>query len=419
MTTPIDEVSSITASPTMEFRRKINNPSSPYYLSNSDIPGINICGVTLRGESNYREWATATKNAFRAKRKLVFLDGSISRPTTNNDDLDDWYSVNSMLVGWLMSSIDPAVRSNVAYMDSVHDLWDDLKVRFDVADPMRMHELKDAIRSCKQAGKSVTIYFGRLKSLWDDYSNYRPLPQCKCGGCSCKLDKEFLKSVEIEKTHEFLMGLDNDVYATLRSNVLSMTSLPPLNKVYQLVVQEERHRYVTRAQENSNDAVAFAIRPSRSFTTDREKLFCTHCKKDNHDIKHCFKLSGNYPEWWFTNKGGRGRGYSLGTGRGRGGPTSVTAHAVQVNEAPTCSSAPIDRASLPMLYDAQWSDFLKMLQNGKNSFSTEKLTGNKIFIEWILDTRASFHMTSSRSILSNLSPIPPIPVTLPNGEITM
>ncbi|CAH9063368.1 unnamed protein product [Cuscuta epithymum] len=359
----------------MEFRRKINDPSSPYYLSNSDIPGINICGVTLRGESNYREWATATKNAFRAKRKLVFLDGSISRPTTNNDDLDDWYSVNSMLVGWLMSSIDPAVRSNVAYMDSVHDLWDDLKVRFDVADPMRMHELKDAIRSCKQAGKSVTIYFGRLKSLWDDYSNYRLLPQCKCGGCSCNLDKEFLKSVEIEKTHEFLMGLDSNVYATLRSNVLSMTSLPPLNKVYQLVVQEERHRNVTRTPENSDNAVAFAIRPSRSFTTDKEKLFYTHCKKDNHDFKHCFKLSGNYPEWWFANKGGRGRGSSPGTGRGRGGPTTVTAHAVQVNESPTCSSAPIERASLPMLSDAQWSDFLKMLQNGKNSFSTEKLTG--------------------------------------------
>lgn len=48
-------------------RRKISDPTSPYYLTTSDTPGLNICGVTLKGESHYREWATALKNAFRAK----------------------------------------------------------------------------------------------------------------------------------------------------------------------------------------------------------------------------------------------------------------------------------------------------------------------------------------------------------------
>ncbi|CAH9113204.1 unnamed protein product [Cuscuta europaea] len=103
-------------------RRKINDPSSPYYLSSSDFPGLHICAVVLKGESNYRKWATAMKNAFRAKRKLGFLDVTIKRPTNNERDLEDWHTVNSMAVGWIMTSADPAIRSNLAYMDIVCDL---------------------------------------------------------------------------------------------------------------------------------------------------------------------------------------------------------------------------------------------------------------------------------------------------------
>ncbi|CAH9098658.1 unnamed protein product [Cuscuta europaea] len=379
MTTPTDEVSTTTHTSIMDFRRKINDPSSPYYLHNSDFPGLNICGVALRGESNYREWATAMKNAFRAKRKLGFLDGSISQPTPHAHDLEDWFTVHSMLVGWLMSSIDPPLRSNVAFMDNARDLWDDLKIRFDVADAMRMHELKEAIRTCRQAGQSVTIYFGRLKTLWDDYAAYRILPQCKCGKCSCNLDKEFLESVELEKSHEFLMGLDGEIYGVLRSNILSMTTLPALNKIYQMVVQEERHRNVTRTQDTRMDAVAFAMRPSSSISVikdgDKEKVFCHFCKKNGHDIKHCFKISGNYPDWWYGNKGGCGRGNTPGQGRGRGGPPSLGVHAVKVEDIPGVSTPNINRASMPMLSDTQWNNFLSMLNDSKRSCKTEKLTG--------------------------------------------
>ncbi|CAH9148151.1 unnamed protein product [Cuscuta epithymum] len=96
-------------------RRKINDPSSPYFLSSSDHPGMVICAVVLRGENNYREWATTMKNAFRAKRKMGFLDGSIVRPQNLPRDLEDWLTVNSMTVGLLMTSVDPALRTNLAY----------------------------------------------------------------------------------------------------------------------------------------------------------------------------------------------------------------------------------------------------------------------------------------------------------------
>ncbi|CAH9084072.1 unnamed protein product [Cuscuta europaea] len=52
-------------------RRRINDPSSPYYMTGSNFPGLNICGMMLRGENNYHEWAVATKNGFRALANAV------------------------------------------------------------------------------------------------------------------------------------------------------------------------------------------------------------------------------------------------------------------------------------------------------------------------------------------------------------
>ncbi|CAH9094830.1 unnamed protein product [Cuscuta europaea] len=103
-------------------RRKVNDPGSPYFLHSFDIPGLNICGITLRGKENYREWSIVMRNAFRAKWKLGFLDGSITI-SEDKSGIEDWYTVNSMAVGWLMTSIEPTLRHTIAYMDSVHELW--------------------------------------------------------------------------------------------------------------------------------------------------------------------------------------------------------------------------------------------------------------------------------------------------------
>ncbi|CAH9073910.1 unnamed protein product [Cuscuta europaea] len=118
-------------------RRKINDPTSPYYLSNSDYPGQNICGIVLKGESNYREWATSMKNAFCAKRKLAFLDGTLKRPENDEKDLEDWLTVHSMVVGWIMKTVDQQpLQTNLVYMESACDLWNDLEQRFAVGDAM-------------------------------------------------------------------------------------------------------------------------------------------------------------------------------------------------------------------------------------------------------------------------------------------
>ncbi|CAM8913933.1 unnamed protein product [Rhodiola kirilowii] len=110
---------------------------SPFYLHPSHHPGLPICPVILKGDNyqewstamrnalqakrkmrfldNYQEWSTAMRNALQAKRKMGFLDGRITQPADDSSLIDDWWSVNSMLIGWITQSMDPAVRSSISY----------------------------------------------------------------------------------------------------------------------------------------------------------------------------------------------------------------------------------------------------------------------------------------------------------------
>ncbi|KAK4417314.1 hypothetical protein Salat_2557000 [Sesamum alatum] len=191
--------------------------ASPYTLHPSDNPGMIISPVQLRGE-NYDEWARSMRNALRAKKKLGFIDGTVTRPSDDSSEIEDWWMVNSMLVAWVFNTIEPSLRSTITYMENVKDLWEDLRQRFSIGNRPRVQQLKADIANCKQAGQAVVSYYGRLKMMWDELVSYEPIPVCQCSGCKCNITAELMKKQENERIHQFLMGLDDAVFGTVRSN---------------------------------------------------------------------------------------------------------------------------------------------------------------------------------------------------------
>ena len=67
------------------------------------------------------------------------------------------------------------------------------------------------------------------------------------------------KKQEEERVHQFLMGLYEDGYETVRSNILSIEPLPNLNRVYAMIVQQERVRTMTRTKEERGSPMSFAV----------------------------------------------------------------------------------------------------------------------------------------------------------------
>ncbi|KAK9178381.1 hypothetical protein WN943_027571 [Citrus x changshan-huyou] len=235
--------------------RNLIDSSSPYYLHPFDHTGMIISPMKLNGE-NYEEWSRSMRNAFRARRKQSFLNGKIEKPAEDAPEIEDWWS----------------------------ELWDELKLRFSIGNGLRVLQLRSDLVKCRQDGQTVGAYFGRLKILWDELSNYVQPPVCSCGNCTCNLSTQWEKQREEERVHQFLMGLNDTIYGTVRSNIIAQDPLPSQSRAYALVVQEKD------------------IKPLQGHVM---------CVSKPHEISSCFKIIG-YPEWWTAN---RGKGNSGGRGQ--------------------------------------------------------------------------------------------------------
>ena len=95
-----------------------------------------------------------------------------------------------------------------------------------------------------------------------------------------------------------------------------MDPLASLDKIFNMVRQEENHKSVMGARDHRYEtAVAFPItHPVRANGEQQpgERPACGHCGKTGHDKSTCYELIG-YPPGWNT------RGERGSRGRGRGG----------------------------------------------------------------------------------------------------
>jgi len=91
----------------------IMDNKSQYFLHPSDSPGAVITSIKFNGK-NYDLWEKAVRTALRAKNKLGFIDESITKPTSDFDELSAWEIVNSMITSWILNVIDPKLHTSVA-----------------------------------------------------------------------------------------------------------------------------------------------------------------------------------------------------------------------------------------------------------------------------------------------------------------
>jgi len=95
-----------------------------------------------------------------------------------------------MIVSWILNTIEPSLRSTIAYVETAHNLWEDIKERFSVVNGPRIQQLRSDLSRCKQEGMMVATYFGKLKVLWDELANSDKIPSCTCDGCKCGIHLE-------------------------------------------------------------------------------------------------------------------------------------------------------------------------------------------------------------------------------------
>ncbi|XP_070015350.1 uncharacterized protein [Nicotiana sylvestris] len=203
--------------PAATFASGVIDSTHPYYLHPSDYPGMNLVSSAFDGKG-YGGWRRAIIIALSAKNKLGFIDGTLIIPKTDSAVQQAWGRCNDMVLSWLLNSLSKEIAESVLYPQSAKDLWSDLEDRFGQANGAKLFQLQKELSSVVQGNSSVSTYFTKIKSLWDELDALNTFSACVCE-CECGAKVKSLKAHQDERLLQFLMGL-NDIFIGVRSNIL-------------------------------------------------------------------------------------------------------------------------------------------------------------------------------------------------------
>ncbi|KAK3023953.1 hypothetical protein RJ639_044716 [Escallonia herrerae] len=323
---------------------------SPFYLHPSDHPGLIFVTQPLseNGE-NYFTWRRNMLTALQSKNKAGFVDGLIAKPDVHSRDFQSWIQCNAVVKSWIVNSLSRELQTSAAHADTASEIWCDFDERFTQGIALRVYDLKRSIALLQQEKSAISTYYGKLKGVWNELHNLRPIPVCTCGA-----GKKMQEMREEEKVFDFLMGLD-DTYKTVRSQILSIDPLPGLGRAYAVAAQEEKQQVVAAAHVPTIEATTLLakaphMRHGGDQKIDRRGensgerrhggLHCTQCNRSNHSRENCYEIIG-YPPGWRRPKP---RGGNQPWLRASGGTTSSAAIA-QPFAATADASAPFPNHS--------------------------------------------------------------------------
>ncbi|KAF8380696.1 hypothetical protein HHK36_028186 [Tetracentron sinense] len=238
----------------------LDSSSSPFFLHNGDSLGAVLVSQPLIGK-NYNTWSRSMSMALRAKNKLKFVDGTLTKPT-NPDGAEAWNHCNNMILSWILNSLSNETTKSVIYINTCLKMWTDLKERFSKRNGPRVFQLQKSISALVQENLSVSDYFTRLKSLWDELNKSNPLDR----STSSNQQGVFLIVQEESQKEVFIGSLTHNTTA------LMSKSMP---------TQQNR-----------------SMKPYKR----KEKPVCTNCGITGHTIDKCYKLHGYPPGYKFTKR---------------------------------------------------------------------------------------------------------------------
>lgn len=153
----------------------------PLYLQVCDTPGSTLVSIQLTGSENYSMWSRSMKIGLLGKGKLKFVDGRYPKSLFPTPLHDLWENCNAIVLSWIIIFIiSRELLSGIVYASSAHQVWNDLKERFDKLMDLEFFFLHKEIARFTQGVSSVAHYFFKLKEPWTEFDSLMSCPSCAC-----------------------------------------------------------------------------------------------------------------------------------------------------------------------------------------------------------------------------------------------
>ncbi|BFG34009.1 hypothetical protein CerSpe_202830 [Prunus speciosa] len=172
------------------------------------------------------------------------------------------------------------------------------------ADRSLVYDLSRKAMQMRQIGGSLVAHYAYLSALWQELDYRKPITFTQA-------DVILARQHEIAKecVYMFLDRLD-DIYDSIRSEILRTVSFPNLEYDFATVHREEQRRH-TLLSSGSNASMAMTAVTTRSSALTQNRTppkpsfvtcpytddGCTYCHSSKPVVEQCFKKNG-YPDWW-------------------------------------------------------------------------------------------------------------------------
>uniref|UniRef100_A0A2N9GKR9 Integrase catalytic domain-containing protein n=1 Tax=Fagus sylvatica TaxID=28930 RepID=A0A2N9GKR9_FAGSY len=416
-------------------------PSSPYYLHPSDNSSLILVPEPLTGD-NFHSWFRSMNMALTIKNKLGFVDGSIREPEVDpRSSLHaHWNRCNTVVITWILNCVSKQIHASVLYKPTAYIIWKELQEKFSQSNGPQIFQLEKDIGSLTQNQNPVSDYYTQLQELWEELLNYSPNPVCNCSpSCSCGAMTKTLEKYEQRCVMQFLMGL-NESFAAVRGQILLMDPMPPINKVFSLIRQKERHRSIGSLHASLStpfvESTALMCKSkgmkvvgSKQFSQKKERPQCTHCGLLGHTVDKCYKLHGFPPGYKTRGKHSAANQTSLSH---LAQPTAAVTDEFSTSQLSQVQAYSHHQASVNTTSSHLPSSSMTGIPFCPSTCSSSNFTPNlshSVFSShttphshikhdsWILDTGATDHMVCSISCLSTVTSTIQAIVELPNGNM--
>ncbi|RVW44655.1 Copia protein [Vitis vinifera] len=271
-------------------------------------------------------------------------------PETTEPGFRKWKIENSMIMSWLINSINNDISENFLLFGTAKDIWDAAKETYSSSEnTSELFQVESALHDFRQGEQSVTQYYNTLTRYWQQLDLFET-HSWKCSDDAAT----YRQIVEQKRLFKFFLGLNREL-DDVRGRIKGIKPLPSLRELFQ---------------------------SSGGDHQKRDRPWCDYCKKPGHYKEACWKLHGKPADWKPKPR------------FNRDGRAHVAANSESTS---VLEPSPFNKEQMEMLQ--------KLLsQVGSGSTTGIAFTANRGGMKpWIVDTGASDHMTGDAAILQNYS----------------
>ncbi|KAL4558053.1 hypothetical protein LXL04_036249 [Taraxacum kok-saghyz] len=356
------------------------NLDDPLIVHSNDLSCVSIVNFKLQGTINYKAWSSATELGLRARNKLGFVTGTIPRPTEDELKMSQWDRADVVVLSWILASISENLYAS---------------------------------------GDTISDYYNKLNSLWKEFDSLSDLQKC-----TCDANKSFSDHSHQIKLMQFLTGLD-DSFSQVRSNILLREPLPNVKTAFAICSREESYKSSSESSSKTPNSAFFGktndnkkrfSNNNNSNNNNKSFLVCKNCGIKGHTIERCFKLIG-YPKDHKGKNDNQSKSFSSNNSMSdttapdspRRDNKDNNAFSSTTGQNHTFSPDQISKI-LSLISDK--SIFNPVANMAGVSFSVQHNN-----IEWVIDSGANQHYTTSDKNLDNVIDISylKLKVDHPNG----